>query len=168
MKRSIIVLLLVLSAALTTACGSKGGGNSVVATAPTTAVVRISTQGPIADGTLIGGIDVTVKLPSGVTVKSITSPPETDSGVVAASGVAVNSMVMAKYTPAAGTTAGTVRVLVINSGGFGTGEFLTVNCDIATGSTPTSSDVGVTNFTATDLNGAAISGLTTGFTASIQ
>ena len=134
-----------------------------------TAVLKISTQGTLPSGTQIGGIDVTIALPTGVTVKSVTSPPETDSGVVVTSGVAAaNSTVLSTYTAATSTSTGKVRVLLANSNGFGTGEFMTINCDIALGSTPTASDFSLSGFVAKDLNGVAISGLNSAFTAAFQ
>ena len=147
-------------------CGSGGGGG---VTQPTTAVLKISTQGTLPSGTQIGGIDVTITLPTGVTVKSVTSPPETDSGVVVTSGVAAaNSTVLSTYTAATSASTGKVRVLLANSIGFGTGEFLTVHCDIASGSTPIASDFSLSGFVAKDLNGVAISGLNSEFTAAFQ
>ena len=96
-------------------CGS-GGGDGV--TQPMTAVLKISTQGTLPSGTQIGGIDVTIALPTGVTVKSVTSPPETDSGVVVTSGVAAaNSTVLSTYTAATSASTGKVRVLLANSMG---------------------------------------------------
>ena len=147
-------------------CGS-GGGDGV--TQPTTAVLKISTQGTLPSGTQIGGIDITIALPTGVTVKSVTSPPETDSGVVVTSGVAVaNSTVLSTYTAATSASAGNVRVLLAISNGFGMGEFMTIYCDIASGSTPAASDFSLTGFAAKDLNGVLISGLNSAFTAAFQ
>jgi hypothetical protein len=154
-------------------CGGGGGGEGTPApqpaTQPTSAVLNISTQGTLPGGTQIGGLDVTLALPAGVTVKSVTSPPETDSGVVVTSGVAAaNSTVLSTYTAAAGASAGKVRVLLANPNGFGTGEFMTIHCDIAPGNTPTASDFILSGFVASDLNGVAISGLNSAFTAAFQ
>lgn len=150
-------------------CGGGGGGGNTPSPQPATAVLKISTQGTLPSGTQIGGIDVTIALPTGVTVKSVTSPPETDSGVVVTSGVAVsNSTVLSTYTAATSTSTGKVRVLLANSNGFGTGEFMTIHCDIASGSTPTASDFSLSGFVAKDLNGVAISGLNSAFTAAFQ
>ena len=147
-------------------CGS-GGGDGV--TQPTTAVLKISTQGTLPSGTQIGGIDITIALPTGVTVKSVTSPPETDSGVVVTSGVAAaNSTVLSIYSPATSASTGNVRVLLANSTGFGTGEFMTIHCDIASGSIPTASDFSLSGFVARDLNGVLISSLNSAFTAEFQ
>jgi hypothetical protein len=127
---------------------------------------------------VIGAIDVTVNLPSGVSVKS--SPSTTnpavlvmDPGVVVASGVAAGantSTSFSVYTAATATLPGNVRVRLTNPvTGFGTGEFVTVNCDIAAGAFPTASDFNLTDFMAWDLtSGLTITkGLTGGFTAEI-
>jgi hypothetical protein len=89
--------------------------------------------------------------------------------VVTASGVAVSdSTVLATYSAPSGTIPGTARVLIVNTNGFGTGEFATINCDIAAGSDPQATDFSLINFKVKDLEGAAITGLTTGFTADIR
>ena len=166
MKRTVITkLMILLSAVLViSSCGGGGGGGNKGGNIaqPTAAVLKIATQGALANGTLINGIEVTVVLPAGVTVKSTTNPPETDSGVVVSSGAGANSEVKTNYG------AGTVGIFLANATAFGAGEFVTVNCDIATGSHPAAADFTVSNFKAKDLNGAAISGLTPGLTADIH
>jgi len=154
-----------LAALFIAACTGGGGG----APQPTTAVVKLLTVGTLASGIQIGGIDVTLHLPSGVTVKTETKPPQTDSGVVIASGVTTttNSYLISTFTPSTND----VRILVVNSDGFGfaTGEYVTVNCDIASGSHPVPTDFTVTSMTVKDLIDAnAINGLTAGITADIQ
>jgi hypothetical protein len=137
-----------------------GDGNQ-----PTAAIVKLITTGTLPAGAQVGGIDVTLYLPAGVTVKSAATPPETDSGVVTASGVAAsNSSLISTVT----TATGAVRILLANPNGFGTGEFATVNCDIAAGSHPAQTDFSVSGMTTKDLNGSAFSGLAAGFTADIH
>lgn len=136
---------------------------------PTTMVLTMSTQGTLADGIQIGGIDITVSLASGVWAKSTSNPPQTDAGVVVASGMASsNSQLLATYTPPSGSTHGSARLLIINANGFGIGEFATVTGDIAAGYNPTSADFSVTSLAVTDLNGAPIIGLTVAFAVSNQ
>jgi hypothetical protein len=152
-------------------CGGGGGGGTTGggSTQPTEAVVKIAMTGTLPAGTLIGGIDIAVSLARGVSAKSTSNPPETDAGVVVASGVAsTNSQILATYTPPSGSTHGTARLLVINASGFGTGEFATVSGDIAEGYNPTSADFTVNALTVADLNGAPLSGLTAVFTVSNQ
>jgi hypothetical protein len=60
-----------------------------------------------------------------------------------------------------------VGINVVDQDGFGIGEFVTVNCDIASGATPTGGGFGIINFYAADGSGAIITGLTPTFTVDI-
>ncbi len=178
MKKTLLFGLLLSFITLFTiaGCGPSDGDDDTPAppAQPTTAVVKLLSQGT---GTL-HGIDATVVLPAGVTVKATpdavnTSVMVTDAGVVAASGAAAgaSTSAIATYTAATATpsgAAGTVVVHVANPGGFATGEFVTITCDIATGSFPVSADFSVTGFGAVDGNGVAIAGVTAGYTVDIQ
>lgn len=164
----IVILLITITLGLAIGCGGGGGGGGTPggnSTQPTQVIVKIAITGTLPTGTLIGGIDITVSLASGVSAKSTSNPPETDAGIVVASGVASsNSQILATYTPPSGSTNGLTRLLVINASGFGTGEFATVTGDIAAGYQPTSALFSVTTLTVTDLNGAPLSGLAAVFT----
>jgi len=161
------VLIVYSAMALISGCGGGGSGSSPPAQ-PTTAVVKLSTSGTLASGTLIGGIDITLVLPAGVTVKS-TTPPQTDAGVVIPSGVAGGSLSpIDVYSAATSTLPGNVRVVLLSVAGFGTGEFATVNCDIAAGNFPTASGFSLVNFSVISATGPDISGLTPAFTADIR
>ena len=169
MKKTTLSGLLICILALFTIAGCKGSNDEEPQ--PTTAVVTIMSQGT---STQIGGIDVTLDLPAGVTVKATPDSANpavqvTNADVVAASGAATgaNTGTIATYTAATSTAPGRVMVQVANADGFGTGEFVTVNCDIAAGSFPKATDFTVTVVKAVDINGVAI-GLTAGDTADIK
>jgi hypothetical protein len=178
MKKRALTGLLMFIIALFTITGCKSSGGDVTHTQPTTATLKIISSGTLTTGTQIGGVDVTVNLPSGVTVQATADSINPavmvmDPGVVLASGVAAGANTLTSdsiYTAATGTWPGKVRVLVINGmTGFGTGEFVTVNCKVADGVFPTAADFNLTNFTAKDLaSGATITVLTAGFTADIK
>ena len=125
-----------------------------------TAVVRLSVQG-IATATVYG-IDVTIDLPAGVTVPvKNAATGEVADNAIAVSGVATSgtSLMTAKYTAAAGTAPATIHVALINSGGFGAGEFITVKCDIAPGAVVSSGGFTVeAGAVIKDGSGIAISG----------
>lgn len=149
MKRlSLFILLMLISTfAILSACGGGGGGGGAGVTAqqPTTAVIKLSTavNGTMPANTIITGYDVLITLPAGVTVKSTTAPPQTNNGVVTATGAAAGSNIAAVYSAATSTVSGTVRVLILanpNNSGFSAGEFATVNCDIAAGHFPGTAD----------------------------
>lgn len=163
-KLTSLLIILVVAALILSSCGSatttNTDTNSNTSTQPTQAIVKLSATGTLASGALIGGIDITMHLPEGVTIKSITNPPETDNGMVTASGLAVsNSNVVATYT----ASSNTVHILLANTYGFSTGEFATVICDVAAGSKPTQVDFIAPNMIAKDLNGSTVSGVTAGF-----
>lgn len=132
------------------------------------AVVKLSTSGTLSPGILIGGLQATVSLPAGVTLRADFSNGQLLAGVVTASGVASGSLATAKYVAASGATPGTVTLALISSSGFGVGEFMTINCDVAAGmNVPTPSQFVVISFgPVVDLNGNRISGLTPVLTVS--
>lgn len=149
-----ILLMLVLAITMLSSCGGGGGGDGVTIAQPTTAVVTLATTvtSAIPANTVITGYDVTISLPAGVTVKSTTTPPQTDTGVVTATGAAAGSQIAAVYSPATSTVAGKVRIVIANAAGFSSGEFSTVNCDIAAGYYPTQSDFPQPTFVASGFN----------------
>lgn len=87
----------------------------------TQGVLELMTEGTLSAGTLINGIDCTVTLPPGVTVKADPVTGETLPGVVVPSSLAaLNSLVSARFDQVAGT----VRIVLINvAPGFAIGEF---------------------------------------------
>jgi hypothetical protein len=163
------VLILALSLTVVAACG-KVESSDPLAPPPTKAVIKISTAGSFGPDRLIGGITVTAVLPAGVTVKATPDTQNTsilvsDQGVVTASGVtSVNAAAFATVDQPDRR----LQIQVYDQNGFGTGEFVTVACDIASGATPTAGNFGLEGFIAKDLNGADIDGLTAGLTVDLQ
>lgn len=90
-------------------------------------VLQLSTAGTLPAGTLINGIDFSVTLPAGVTVKFDPITGETLPGVVVpVSLAATNSIVSARYDKATGV----VRIILINvQPGFAIGEFAHIEFD---------------------------------------
>ena len=106
----------------------KNRGGSIPATVSfNKGVLQLVTLGSPASGVVINGIDCTITLPPGVTVKADPVSGETLAGVVAPSSVAVtNSFVSGKYDKAAGT----LHLILLNvQPGFGIGEFAHVEFD---------------------------------------
>lgn len=167
--RKLFLLFALSSLFIITACGSKGGGGGSTAVQLTTAKLKLSTSGSLPAGTLIGGIDVTIVLPDGVSAMSTTAPI-TDSGVVTASGLATPSSatVMGKYSAASGATHGNVRVLLAYPNGLTKGEFATVNCEIASGNVPTEDQFIINATEVKDINGVVITGMSVTREATIQ
>lgn len=170
------LLILALGLIVLSACGGDSSSASLpVQIQPTKAVIKIETTGTLGGGTMIGGITVTGVLPAGVTVKATPDPENpavlvTNSGVVVESGAAVavatgeSASAIATYN----STDRKVNIQVYDQDGFGIGEFVTVTCNIASGTTPKAASFGLEGFTPKDLNGAPINGLTPGYTVDIH
>lgn len=107
--------------------GRNRGGAVPAAIAFTRGVLQLATLGTLSAGVQINGIDCTVTLPPGVTVKADPATGETLPGVVAPSSLAAsNSIASAKYDAATGT----VHILLLNvQPGFGIGEFAHLDFD---------------------------------------
>jgi len=166
MKRNSITGLLIILGLLTTlaACGGGGGGGAPVPA--TKAILTLSTSGT---GT-ISGIEATIHLPAGVSVKaspySAGSPTYvTDPGVVVSSLTGTDVSVLASYVTT--TSSSQININVINLSGFGAGRFATVNCDINSGS-PGATSFSLSNFKAVDGDGAELGTITGVFTAVFQ
>jgi len=143
-KISLSILLIVAFAlAMLPACGG-GSSSTPQPFQPTTAVLTLSTTATstIPDSTTINSYLVTIPLPAGVTVNTMSAPnsSETGTGVVTASGSATGAMISGVYTAATGTFPGTVKVLVFKMNpdgtGFNPGEFCKVKANIAAGYSP--------------------------------
>lgn len=105
-----------------------------------TAVVKLSVAGLTAAA--VYGVDVTIDLPTGVTVQvaDAATGQVADSALVLSGAAAGGSFAFAKYTAA---TPATVRISLISDAGFGAGEFVILNCDIAPGTTVAPADFSV-------------------------
>ena len=176
MKSGTMMRAVVLATALAAAgCGGgSSGGTPPAPPAPTTATVKVSTSGALASGVRIGGVDVKLVLPAGVTLGAAadaTNPSvlvATPDAVKASGGPSASALVLGVYTPAAGGAPGSVVIHVADGAGFGAGELATVTCALAAGSKPASSDFSLTALQAVDLNGAAVAGLQPALTATLQ
>lgn len=122
-----------LTLVLLVACKSKKKDDGAVLVTllnrQTSSVLTLSTAvvGSLPAGTSINSYAATLTLPSGVTVKSMTHPPETDAGAVTASGQASGALVSGTYAPATGSVPATVKIFIASDAGFAPGEFCTVS-----------------------------------------
>jgi len=101
--------------------GKNKGGLLIRPVAFTGGVLQVSTKGTLPAGTLINGIDFSVTLPAGVTVKTDPMTGEALSGVVAPVSLAsANSQVSVKFDKVTSV----LHVVLINvQPGFAIGEF---------------------------------------------
>ena len=138
MKTITGMIALFCLSALVVLAGCGGGGGSTPATpAATKATVKLSTQGTLPQGSQLAGVNVVIKLPSGVTVNADANNVVA-TGVVSVSGVAAQTgavMTPPIYTPATATAAGSLQ-FTMAAGNFGVGEFATVNFILTPGSAP--------------------------------
>jgi hypothetical protein len=145
----IIALIVVMSALLLSGCGGGGGsagsagsaGGAGGAGGGSSVVLALSTQNtaPVT----IGGIQLVVTLPVGVSLKTDTNGVLL-SNVVQQSGVLSNADF---FHPTYDKTTGTISVGITKDAGFGLGEFLTISCDVAAGFSPHLADFILTNVT---------------------
>jgi hypothetical protein len=148
--------------------GCSGGGKEAAVTQPQAAAatftggqLKLGAAGTATD--LIAGMDLLVNLPAGVTVDANPASGEAASGAVAISGAAAgsNSLVVAKYAPAAADTPAKLHIVVINAAGFSPGEFATVKFNLAAGaSLPALNAFTIASFSAKGLDSSPLNGIT--------
>lgn len=155
-------------------CGGGGGGGAGGGKLEPdlgNAVVKLSAQGTLPEGSSIAGIGITVNLPAGMTVVT-DSAGKVVSGVVTGSGVTAGKATVVEPDYVAATAATPARLSFVLAGtdaaGFGTGEFATVRCTVATGATPAATDITLSDFKPVDLRGVAITGLSATHTAEFK
>ena len=166
MKTGTLLGFTLLALAVAGMCGCAGTVNLTPQPTPppalapnaTVAQLTLGIEGKLPPQSSIGGIDVTVNLPTGVTAKA-DKTSETIPGVVVTSGVAKGVQSVAKFTPGTDGAPAQLRMVLLKLDGFGTGEFATINLDIS-GSTPLVNNFSTTNMTISDTNGKTINGLT--------
>lgn len=128
---------------------------------PASGWIKLSSSG---NGGIIAGIDVTVALPPGVTVKSDPNTGEVLLGAVTISGVAAvgsNRLSSATFTPASGGSSAKLRMILVNVGGFGPGEFATIRFDLDGGASfPAADAFSVTSLLAKGRDGSGLVGIT--------
>ena len=138
---------------------NKTGSTIAPLAAPTSGLLKLASSG---NATTIGALDVTVNFPAGVMVKADTATGEVTPGVVTISGgaaVGANKLASAKFTPGSPPQ---LHVILINTAGFGAGEFVTIKFDLAAGgSFPANKEAfSVAGLAAKDLDGIALGGVT--------
>ncbi len=137
-------------------------------TAATSITLKLSTKGTLTAPNTIGGVEVIINLPAGV---SIVNTAGDASAAVVASGVAVTGS-----TVGANLVAGapdTVKVILVKQpAGFGIGEFATVTLAKTNGSVITPAHFYISGFKAVnggDVNpGAVLTGLDSAFTTTFS
>jgi len=103
--------------------------------------------------TLAGGVQFIINLPPGVSPAALSGTNDA-SGSVTLAGGAGGSLSAANYTPSA--TSPQISIGIVNTTGFGSGNFAVVNCVIASGTTVSTSDFSLSSIQVYDTNGTLI------------
>lgn len=146
-------------------------GITGVVNAATTATLRLSTRGTLPPGTTISGVGLSLILPAGVTVNADALTNEIDAADLTISGVAAGvgtPLKAGSFTPAVtNTSPGKVKFGIATIPvGFGTGEFVSLRCNVAAGSVMTASNFVLADLVVNDPAGNAITGLKAEFALS--
>jgi len=182
MKRTLLFLVTLCFLLQLAGCGGGGGGGGggtpASSASPAVITVTLSTIGTLPSGKLIGDIEITLNLPHGVTVKA--SPSLINSSILVpndgvivlqvAAATATTQILTATYVQGATNK---VVIKLINANGLGIGEFAKINCDVASGSTPSIADISISSNVASttgvfDLDTAALPGVQVVFSAVMQ
>lgn len=139
-------------------CGGGGDGVNPLLLLPTSATLKLSSQGTMPAGKAVSGIDVSIELPAGATVK--TSGGVVDASVVVASGLltsATSTMNTPTYTPAAGAAKAKLDFTIASTAAAGVqvGEYATITL-ILSGVNPALTDYKVTSFKAYAVDGTGV------------
>ncbi len=138
-------------------------GSNLIYLGSVTATVKLQTQGLLSSGILMHGIEVTLILPNGVTMKSDSSG-KIISNLVTASGMTLSgSYVDAQYD----SSANNVKIALINAGGFGLGEFAIVKSDVAAGVAPNTNSFTVSDLKIVEGAGVQIAGVAVRYTVEL-
>lgn len=157
---------LVVAIALLWGCGGGGGGITAGSTVqPTTVQIRISTQAA-APATVLYAVDFTLQLPNGVTVAADSTSGEVDQGVLQPSDSA--ALAGGRYQGAVAGAPATVKVNVIDPGGFAVGPLATLSCQLAPGTAIDASSFPVAAFSARDAGGVRLPEVTHSITVLAQ
>ena len=162
-----------------TLAGCGGGGSTdtpapapVTPAAKTTAVLKIGTQGTLGAGVSLHGVGVTVTLPTGVTVATDSSGNVGSSAAVVSGVASGGNIATPVYKPATATNKATLKLIVAAAGsGFGTGEFVTVTCNLTAGNSLQASDFPasiLSNLEPANQSLAPVSGLAPTITATLN
>jgi|GEM_PF-2579944 len=146
-----------LLVALATGCGSSSSSPQH------RALMTISTSGSIPAGQSLAGIGMTITLPPGVTPVLDPSGQVDAVRLVTHSGVTDDSGLIATALYLEATAAQPARISIAVASrakaGFGVGECMVLTLKRSSGATPEAKEFGITNFSAANLDGAAVTGL---------
>lgn len=149
-------LFFVLAMSVLAACGGGGGGEKS-APAPSTVQLTLSSSAKAGQSPQIKALSLTLALPSGVTLKTVSGSKQTAPGIIRYSGGPAFSNLTSQliprplygvYSTATAPGKNTVTLSFIGLAAFGAGEFATITCDVAPGVSVTDNSFQTTAFSA--------------------
>jgi uncharacterized protein YceK len=158
---------LALIVAVLAGCGSGGGGAAGSAVEPSQAqvTVALSTEASNA-ATVLYAVQLTLRLPAGVAVAADPASVEVSAGVLHPADSA--ALAGARYQPATAGAQGSLTVNIVDPTGFTVGALATLSCSIAPGTALNGAGFTLEGFSAKDLNGVSIPGVTARLTLQTQ
>jgi len=152
-------LFFIVAMSVLAACGGGGGGGNP-APAPTTVQLTLKSVAKAGESPDVKGLSITLALPSGVTLKTVSGTKRTAPGIIRYSSdspLSVFSNVTSQliprplygvYSSATAPGKNTVTLTFISATAFGAGEFATITCDVAPGVPVTENSFQTTSFSA--------------------
>jgi len=116
--------------------------------------LELRTQAPSAQ-TVMYGVQLTVRLPAGVTVEADPSTGQLSAGQLQAKDAA--AVASGRYTPATATASAAVLINIADPAGMAPGELATLTCRDPSGG---AGGYVLEGFSARDQNGAEVAGVT--------
>lgn len=146
-----------------------GGGESQVGGGGAPRAMMTAVNMPTSPSQSVGGLQLTLNIPNGVTARVNPATGQVASDVVQLVGATDQTKVYSAvdYTPATAVASGKLKFMVIDTLGFISGEYLTIRLDVVQGFFPVATDFSISDYVISDLNGVTINGLTPTFTVDI-
>jgi hypothetical protein len=125
-----------------------------------TVLVRMEAFSEFAAGnTLISGVELTLELPAGATVRHDRATGEVlDASLTIGAAAPVGALLKGKYSSVA-SVAGTVKIVLISTAPFTTGEFSVVSVDAPPATVPVLQNFSITGLKFVGASGVALNGL---------
>ena len=143
-----------------TACGGGGEGRDDAAVR---AGASLRLAGTMASGQSVHGVQMTLHMPPGVTVKINPANGDVAASVIRFTGSG-NPTIGVNYIPASGE----LIFLVVHPTGFTLGDFLELTLDVTPGTIPVASDFFLTDVSISDPDGNVLADLQPVMTVTIQ
>jgi len=151
--RLALVSLAALLILICSGCGSGGGAAGTAVSQPTQLKVAVAARA-VDPATVYYAVDLVLQLPPGLTV---TSDPQT--GAVAADALSLadgSAFASGRFVAATGSAPASVRISIADPEGLVVGPLAAITCQVSGATPPAASAFTLSEFSAKDVNGAAM------------